>query len=267
MRVGFQNRSWDNPAEKTRDTQSSVRPRTGSVVRIRNAVSEIGQMFFFSTIVRGAKYSFMMSDVSSSAVTACRMSGISGDGVSRPHTATAELVSRARSGDTAAFERIVIENERRVLAVAWRMLGRRDEAEDAAQEVFLRAYRFLHRVDPQRPLTPWLLRITVNVCHDLRRRGRRETTLENEHGAAQVPEPGRGPETALAEDERRRLLWAALDTLPEKERAAIVLRDLEGLSTNEVAEALESSPATVRSQISSARLKIRKALDRLKVRI
>jgi len=207
-----------------------------------------------------------MPDVSSSAVTAetCRMSGRSRDDVPRPITAS-EVVSRAASGDTTAFERIVMENERRVLAVAWRMLGRMDEAEDAAQEVFLRAYRFLHRVDPQKPLTPWLIRITVNVCHDLRRRSRRETTLEDEHGAEQVLEPAGGPDAVFADDERRRLLWTALDTLPDKERAAIVLRDLEGLSTKEVAEALESSPATVRSQISSARLKIRKVLDRLKV--
>jgi RNA polymerase sigma-70 factor (ECF subfamily) len=177
----------------------------------------------------------------------------------------AATVRLAVGGDRAAFERIVIEHERRVLSVAWRLLGSLDDAEDAAQEVFLRAYRYLHRFDASRQLTPWLMRITVNVCRDLQRRSK-DRRVEEQGSVDTVVEPADGPFDVLAGQERRRLLWNALDTLPEKERAAIVLRDLEGMSTPEVAEALDSSPATVRSQISSARLKIRKAFDRARER-
>ena len=187
-----------------------------------------------------------------------------------PEEASAEaaLAARAVAGEPAAFEQLMVGNERRVLTLAWRLLGRMDEAQDAAQEVFLRAFRYLHRFDARKPLTPWLMRITVNVCRDLGRK--RQSLPATFSGMDKPPEesaatgPEGNPHDELAADERRQMLWTALDRLPNKERAAIVLRDLEGLSTEEVAALLKSSQATVRSQISSARLKIRKDIDRMK---
>jgi RNA polymerase sigma-70 factor (ECF subfamily) len=162
----------------------------------------------------------------------------------------------------------MVENERRVLTLAWRLLGGMDDAQDAVQEVFLRAFKYLHRFDVNKPFVPWLMRITVNVCRDL---GRKRGSLPDSLAAVDAPhaEPvaeGRAgnPHAELASVERREMLWAALEQLPRKERAAIVLRDLEGLSTREVAGLLKSSPATVRSQISSARLKIGKSIRRMK---
>ncbi len=162
------------------------------------------------------------------------------------------------------FERLMKAHERQVFQTAWRLLGRREDAQDAAQEVFLRLYRYRHRVDDRRPLEPWLYRVTVNVCRDLGRRRRVCQTMsleeleETRPLAAVEPDPGAAAEVA----EERRIVEQALATLAEKERAALVLRDVQGLSTAEVAEALGSSQVTVRSQICRARLKIKKYRDR-----
>ena len=211
----------------------------------------------------------LRSDGSPLGAAACWMSEVGPD-ERAPEEASAEaaLVARAIAGEPEAFEQIMVGNERRVLTLSWRLLGRMDEAQDAAQEVFLRAFRYLHRFDGRKPLTPWLMRITVNVCRDL---GRKRQSLPTTFSAMDTPPaepaatgPEGNPHDALAADERRKMLWTALDRLPDKERAAIVLRDLEGLSTEEVAALLKSSQATVRSQISSARLKIRKDINRMK---
>jgi RNA polymerase sigma-70 factor (ECF subfamily) len=180
---------------------------------------------------------------------------------------TVALLERAVGGDPAAFEQILIRHERRVLTLAWRLLGTMEDAEDAAQEVFLRAFRYLHRFDPRRPITPWLARMTVNVARDLRRKRQRVRMVSAELPDEDLLSIGTQeptPYSNLAMDERRQMLWHALSRLPEKEQAAIVLRDLEGFSTREVAEVLESSETTVRSQISSARLKLRKMIGRMK---
>src|SRR4051794_6176149 len=73
-------------------------------------------------------------------------------------------LQRAISGDVSAFEQIIVRFERRVLTLAWRLLGNSDQAQDASQEVFLRAFRFLYRFDLSRPFEPWLVRMTINVC-------------------------------------------------------------------------------------------------------
>lgn len=172
------------------------------------------------------------------------------------------VVQRAVTGDVSAFERIVLRYERRVLSLAWRLLGKPEDAQDAAQEVFLRAFRYLHRFDIRRPFEPWLMKMTVNVCHDLGRQ-----RLRHPDGLIDPDALGTfaTPHDDLHSAEQRRLLHRALQELPEKERAAIVLRDIEGLSTAEVAEILGSSEPTVRSQICTARLKIRKAVERGKL--
>ena len=186
------------------------------------------------------------------------------------------LVGRARAGDATAFEQIMSETERKVVAVAWRMLGNREDARDAAQEVFLRVYKYLDRYRPEQDFNGWLYRITINVCRDAaRKRG------SGFAGAQFTPRPGGGgggdaaraePESAStdlnAEEQaihaqQRKLLLSALQTLPEKERAALILRDLEGLTTQEVARVLHSRPVTVRSQICSARAKLKLHCERL----
>jgi RNA polymerase sigma-70 factor (ECF subfamily) len=149
------------------------------------------------------------------------------------------------------------------MTIAARILGRRDDASDVAQEVFLRAFKYLHRLDLQKPVEPWLIRITVNVCRDAARTQRRR-----QHTFVQIepPEPVDGTAdayTGLVQRQERLVVRKALVTLPEKERMAIVLRDIEGLSTAEVASILQSSETTVRSQVSRGRLRLKTAIDRL----
>jgi RNA polymerase sigma-70 factor (ECF subfamily) len=173
-----------------------------------------------------------------------------------------QLLDRAITGDVSAFERIVLRYERRVLSVAWRLLGTNEDAQDAAQEVFLRTFRFLHRFDRRRPFEPWLIKMAVNVCHDIRKKRHIAVTTEIDPDVLQT---SGDPHDDLHSAEQKRMLYRALQELSEKERAAIVLRDIEGLSTAEVAEILGSSEATVRTQISNARLKIRKYVKRSQV--
>ena len=172
---------------------------------------------------------------------------------------SAGLLRDAKAGDRAAFERVVLGHERRVLLTALRLLGRWEDAQDAAQEVFVRLQRYPGRFDEALDLAPWLYRMTVNVCRDI---GRKRTAHDDlDPNAA---DPAWGPERSARSAEERRILEAALRRLPEKERAALVLRDLEGLPTREVARILGSSEATVRSQVSSARLRILKLTERFR---
>jgi RNA polymerase sigma-70 factor, ECF subfamily len=168
--------------------------------------------------------------------------------------AQAALVERARLGDAHAFDRLMLETQEKVLSVAWRLLGSREDARDAAQEVYVRVYRHLCRFRAGEDLHGWLYRITVNVCRDASRRRRRSPIV-----SAKAPEPfvSASAEETLLLAERRSSVLEALDCLPVKERAALVLRDLEGLRSEEVARILGSRPGTVRAQIASARAKIR----------
>ncbi len=181
---------------------------------------------------------------------------IAGTGPGREEGAPAlsALVERARAGDGRAFDRLMLETQERVVRLAWRLLGSREDARDAAQEVFVRVYRHLDRFRAGHDFRAWLYRITVNVCRDAARRRRREPLA-----MASVADPA---ERAVAEDalldaERWGRVLQALASLPPRERAALILRDLEGLTSEQVARILGSRPGTVRAQIASARLRIR----------
>lgn len=156
-----------------------------------------------------------------------------------------------RPGRRQEFERVLAETERLVLRTAYRLLGRTEDAQDAAQEVFLRLYKNWDRVegDPK----PWLYRVTVNICNDFYRRRTplAEPDLEQRDEAP-------GPDAAVTLEERKKLLMEALKTLGERERSCVVLREIEGLSTREVAGILGVEEVTVRAQISTARMKLAK---------
>src|SRR5882672_9967380 len=158
-------------------------------------------------------------------------------------------IRAAKSGDHRAFEDLMIATERRVATLAWRILGDAEEVKEALQETFLRVFRHLGRYDERYDFVGWLYRIAVNVCRDLERRRRRRTFF------------GRLEQTAPPPNALRIDLVRAIDSLPPKERLAIILRDVEELSTEEVAAILGNSPATVRVQISKAREKLRRWLS------
>ena len=159
-------------------------------------------------------------------------------------------IRAAKAGDHAAFENVMIATQRRIATLAWHILGDAEEVKEALQETFLRVFRHLGRYDERYDFAGWLYRIAVNVCRDLEKRRRRRTFFF-----------GPREETVRPHDALRIDLARAIDSLPPKERMAIILRDVEELSTDEVAAILGNSPATVRVQISKAREKLRKWLS------
>ena len=183
--------------------------------------------------------------------------------LTRNQSALTLLVERAVAGDTAAFEQIMIHSQQRVMAMTWRMLGNEADARDASQEVFIRVYKYLGRFRQDQDFFAWLYQITVNVCRDSLKQRRHQTDRfrslsgEADQEIPDVPSEQLDAEQTVIQSQRRALISQAIATLPYKEKAALVLRDIEGLSTEEVARILKSSSTTVRSQISSARRKIR----------
>lgn len=151
----------------------------------------------------------------------------------------------------------MVLHEQLVLRFAQRVVLNREAARDAAQEVFLRLFRSLRSIDEMRELGPWLYRTTSNVCLDLLRKQKGELPV-NLIAEPELPE--RNPEEAAAQAQEQQVLLTALERLSARERQAIVLRDLEGYSTSEVAALLGTSEATVRSQISTGRAKLRELL-------
>lgn len=175
-------------------------------------------------------------------------------------------IGQAARGDRRAFEELVRHYEHKVLSTAFQLLGHPDDAKDAAQEVFLRFYRALKRLDPRRQVAGWLYRVTVNICRDLVSDRRRRSTVFLDSGEV-VDQVVAGD---LDSDPWRRAAWSAekallakaLSQLNDNERQALVLRDLQGLTSQEVADVLGISTTTVRSHICRARLRIKRFRDR-----
>ncbi|MFY9620261.1 MAG: RNA polymerase sigma factor [Pyrinomonadaceae bacterium] len=185
-----------------------------------------------------------------------------GNGPTSDQSSLSLLIERAANGDKAAFEQVMINSEQRVMAMTWRMLGNEADARDASQEVFLRVYKYLGRFRRDQDFFAWLYGITVNVCRDFLKKRQNHTSRfvsfgEDAGVAYEVADEHADAEQALVQTQQHELIGKAMGTLPFKERASIVLRDVEGLSTDEVARIMKSSATTVRSQISSARKKIR----------
>lgn len=164
------------------------------------------------------------------------------------------LIRGAKAGEAASFEKLVGLHERRVLRLAQRLLLNRDAARDAAQEVFIRLHKKIPSVSEEKELGPWLYRTTVNTCIDLLRRSKDHIPIDL---VPEVPDDCENPEHSAGTRQRQQFVLAALNSLTPRERQAIVLRDLEGHSTADVANMLGSSETTVRSQISTARVKMK----------
>jgi RNA polymerase sigma-70 factor (ECF subfamily) len=173
--------------------------------------------------------------------------------------AEADLVAKAQAGSLPAFEEIVRRHQRRVYAVAWRIVRRHDVADDVVQETFMRAYRSLDRFDLSRPFGPWIARIAANLAvSHLRSPVAREEELPEGYGETATSSPG--PLEGVLSAEAQQVLDAAVEALSPEQRAVFVLRVNEGLSYREIAEALSVSIGTVMSRLSRARERLRAAL-------
>ncbi len=176
------------------------------------------------------------------------------------------LITRFKSGDNSAFEEIVLKYQDRIYNLCRHMLENGHNAEDAAQEVFLKAYQALPRFQPDASLYTWLYRIAVNTCIDYKRIPVWESLFgKSEKGefllhdrASEDPSPERLYESKQMD----RALQAGLAKLSPKLRAVILLKEIEELSYEEIAETLDISIGTVKSRIARAREELRKIMTR-----
>ena len=176
------------------------------------------------------------------------------------------LLRKARSGDADAFEEIVRENEKTVYSLALRQLGNPQDAEDAAQEVFLKAYSGLKSFRGDAKLSVWLYRITCNVCTDMLRRRKDAVSLsaEKEDGspALELSDDRFDPAAIAERGELREKVGEALMQLPEDARRILLLREIAGQSYEEIALTLDLDMGTVKSRIFRARKRLCALLQR-----
>ena len=172
-----------------------------------------------------------------------------------------DFLLRAQKGDAAAFEALVRAHEATVYHLALRQLGSREDAEDAAQEVFLKAYTSLKSCRGDSKRSVWLYRITSNVCTDMLRRRRETVSLsqENEEGEPlelELPDERFDPAALAERKDLRERIGTALKSLPPDAREILLLRELGGQSYDEIAATLDIDLGTVKSRIFRARKKL-----------
>jgi RNA polymerase sigma-70 factor (ECF subfamily) len=186
-----------------------------------------------------------------------------------PVVVTDELIARCLAGDQEAWEQIVRHHWRKVFNLAFKFVGRHDEAEDLTQDIFLKIFRALHTFDRRANFQTWLISISRNLCIDHYRsvRKERETMARDVDTSDLMPvSRERGPHGELEQLDLRHLIRQALAELPEALREAVVLRDLQEFSYQEIADKLRLPEGTVKSRINRGRLELARQLRRLQSR-
>jgi len=172
-----------------------------------------------------------------------------------------DLVQRAADGDLDAFTLLVESRRERVFWIAYHLVGDRELARDVTQEVFLRLFRVIRRFRKGGRFDAWLYRITVHLGLDALRRERRHRQAAPLEAASNTPDQASLPPIEdLRQQEVRRIFGLLSESLGRKQRAAFVLREIEGLPTSEVAEILETTESTVRNHILHARRTLREGI-------
>jgi len=183
------------------------------------------------------------------------------------HPEDLKLIERFRAGDAAAFEELVRAYQDRIYNLCRYMLENDHDAEDAAQDVFIKAFRALHRFQPGAALYTWLYRIAVNTCLDRKRKpfflSLFKAGGKDDEGGIEydIPSDSPSPEKLLESSRISQAIHDALRRISPKLRTVIVLKELEGLSYGEIAEVLDISEGTVKSRISRAREELRQLLE------
>ena len=174
-----------------------------------------------------------------------------------------QLIYLASSGDTRAFETLMTQHEGRMYAVALRMCSNREDAQDCVQEAMIRAYRSMDSFKGQASFSTWIYRVTMNACLDelRRRKARYASSLDNMIEGGWSPADDREtPEQQAVSSEKKRALEKAIKELPDDMRAAIVLRDVQGFSYDQIASILKANVGTIKSRISRGREKLRETI-------
>ena len=194
-------------------------------------------------------------------------SHMSADGSSAPPPAPDEIIERCLNGDQAAWESIVRMYRRKVFNVAYKFVGRHDQAEDLTQDVFLKLYKSLDTFDRRANFQTWLISVSRNLCIDHYRavRKERETINRDVDPADFAPvSPDPRADAQLEQRDRVRLLRQALDKLAPTLRTAVMLRDIQELTYQEIADKLHLPEGTVKSRINRGRTELARQIQKLR---
>jgi RNA polymerase sigma-70 factor, ECF subfamily len=181
-----------------------------------------------------------------------------------------ELVSRCQSGDALAFEELVRKYQQIVLNLAYHYIGYRNDVEDVAQKIFTKIYFSLPKFDIKRPFFPWLYRIATNQCYDELRHIRRQKT--HTFSELSLEETGKveklisqhevSPDSDEDRKEMQALLHRILDQLPDHQRLAIVLRDIEAIPYSKIAEVMKCTEQAARLKVFRARARLKTLMEK-----
>jgi RNA polymerase sigma-70 factor (ECF subfamily) len=191
---------------------------------------------------------------------------------SQLETSEAALIARCRTGEQAACETLVAEHQAMVFQLGCHLLGNREEAYDLSQEVFLRVFRTLDRFRADASLKTWIYRITINQASNRRRFWSRRNRMAQVsldahvevHGEPTEPSDASSPHRILASKQLAEQLTLALDALPFDQRTVLILREVEGLAYDEIAQALDIAIGTVKSRLTRARQTLRARLGEVR---
>jgi RNA polymerase sigma-70 factor (ECF subfamily) len=177
-----------------------------------------------------------------------------------------ELVALSQGGDLDSFNQLVLRWERPIYALAYRVIGREEDARDVAQETFLRAFRALKGFKGQAKFSSWLYRITLNLCRDWIRREKRTPIAQTPEGIdlielAGEETPTESIEELVARRQLGRAVSKAMALLPEDQRTAIILKEYHGLTFQEIAELLDCPLSTVKTRLYQGLSVVRKQLQ------
>jgi RNA polymerase sigma-70 factor (ECF subfamily) len=177
------------------------------------------------------------------------------------------LIQRCVQGDQSAWDTIVGRHRRRVFNVAYKFVGKHDEAEDLTQDIFLKVFKSLDTFDRRANFQTWLMSVSRNLCIDHYRSVRKERQTIDRDVDANTLTPASsdaGPMAVLEQRDRVALLRQALSALPDALRTAVLLRDLQELSYNEIAEQLQLPEGTVKSRINRGRHELARQIKKLR---
>lgn len=177
-----------------------------------------------------------------------------------------ELVARSVGGDQDSFNQLVVRWERPIYALAYRVIGREEDARDVCQETFLRAFRALSGFKGQAKFSSWLYRITLNLCRDWIRRERRTPIVQAPDGTDLVTlaadDPSDSIEDLVAQRDLGRIVARIMARLPDEQRTAIVLKEYHGLTFQEIADLQGCPLSTVKTRLYQGLAVVRRELER-----